>query len=96
MATVIYGMGYGAVWPLYAAAASDFFPKSKAGSIVGIWTVFLGGGFIVAPVLCGWTIDVTGSYIWTFLMGVCSGLLSALFLTPLLKPVEPAGSTAAV
>jgi MFS family permease len=96
MSIGIYGMGYGAVWPLYAAAASDFFPKSKAGSVVGIWTVFLGGGFVVAPVLCGWTIDTTGSYIWTFLMGLSTGLLSALFLVPMLKPLEASRSPAAV
>jgi MFS family permease len=96
LSTGIYGMGYGAVWPLYAAAASDFFPKSKAGSVVGIWTVFLGGGFVVAPVLCGWTIDATGTYTWTFLMGLFSGLLSALFLVPLLKPVETIRSPAVI
>jgi MFS family permease len=95
LSTGIYGMGYGAVWPLYAAAASDFLPKSKAGSVVGIWTVFLGGGFVVAPVLCGWTIDATGTYTWTFLMGLFSGLLSALFLVPLLKPVGRTRSPAA-
>jgi MFS family permease len=83
----VYGMGYGAVWPLYAAAASDFFPKNRAGSVVGIWTVFVGGGFVVAPVLGGWVIDTTGSYFWTFLMGTTSGVVSALLLTPMIRGV---------
>ncbi|MEJ2097314.1 MAG: MFS transporter, partial [Deltaproteobacteria bacterium] len=82
-----YSIRYGAVWPLYAAAASDFFPKNRAGSVVGIWTVFVGGGFVVAPVLGGWVIDTTGSYFWTFLMGTTSGVVSALLLTPMIRGV---------
>lgn len=76
-----YGMGYGAVWPVYAAAATDFFSKNKTGSVVGLWTVFLGLGSIASPVICGWTIDKTAGYTWTFLLGLCSGFGSALILT---------------
>jgi MFS family permease len=79
--TAFYGLGYGAVWPVYAAAASDYFPKDKIGSVVGLWTVFLGVGSIISPVICGWTIDLSGSYRWTFLLGLISGILSVLVLT---------------
>jgi MFS family permease len=75
-----YGWGYGAVWPVYAAAAGDFFDKSQTGGIVGLWTVFLGLGSVVSPVVCGWTIDHTGAYTWAFLLGLFSGLLSAVVL----------------
>lgn len=78
--TGFYGWGYGAVWPVYAAAARDYFSRHQTGGIVGLWTVFLGLGSVVSPVVCGWTIDLTGSYTWTFLMGLLSGLLSALVL----------------
>lgn len=81
----VCGLGYGAVWPVYAAAAVDFFPKGQTGSVVGLWTVFLGVGSIVSPVVCGWSIDITGSYNWTFLMGLVSGIVSALILTILPK-----------
>jgi MFS family permease len=84
--TAIYGLGYGPIWPVFAALASDFFPKSNAGSVVGLWTVFLGIGSIASPVICGWTIDNTGSYSWTFGLGLCSGILSALVLMQLLSP----------
>jgi MFS family permease len=79
-ATAFYGLGYGAVWPMYAAAASDYFPKGEAGSVVGLWTVYLGLGSIISPIVCGWTIDLTGSYRWTFYLGLLSGLLSVLML----------------
>jgi MFS family permease len=78
--TAFYGWGYGAVWPVYAAAARDFFDKTQTGGIVGLWTVFLGLGSVTSPVLCGWTIDHTGDYAWTFLLGLVSGLLSAVIL----------------
>lgn len=78
--TGFYGWGYGAVWPVYAAAARDYFSRHQTGGIVGLWTVFLGLGSVVSPVVCGWTIDLTGSYTWAFLMGLLSGLLSAVVL----------------
>jgi MFS family permease len=89
--TAVYGLGYGAVWPVYAASASDHFAKSKTGSVVGLWTVFLGIGSIASPVICGWTIDKTGGYGWAFGLGLCSGVLSALVLVQLLFPkMKPA------
>jgi MFS family permease len=78
--TGFYGLGYGAVWPVYGAAASDFFSKAHTGGIVGLWTVFLGVGSVVSPVLCGWTIDLTGGYTWALVLGLLSGLLSAIVL----------------
>jgi MFS family permease len=84
--TAFYGLGYGAVWPVYAASASDFFSKSKTGSVVGLWTVFLGIGSIASPVICGWTIDKTASYAWAFSLGLCSSGLSGLILVQMLSP----------
>ncbi|MCF8025338.1 MAG: MFS transporter [Desulfobacteraceae bacterium] len=78
--TSFFGLAYGAVWPVYAAAASDFFPSNQTGSVVGLWTVFLGLGSIVSPVVCGWTIDITGVYTWAFILGLASGLASTLCL----------------
>jgi MFS family permease len=78
--TAFYGWGYGAVWAVYAAAARDFFDKALTGGIVGFWTVFLGLGSVVSPLVCGWAIDRTGGYTWTFLLGLFSGLLSAVVL----------------
>lgn len=80
LCTGFYGIGYGAVWAVYGAAASDFFSKTQTGGIVGLWTVFLGAGSIISPVICGWTIDATGSYAWALLLGLGSGVLSAAVL----------------
>jgi MFS family permease len=80
LCTAFYGIGYGAVWSVYGAAASDFFSKTQTGGIVGLWTVFLGVGSILSPMVCGWTIDATGSYAWALLLGLGSGVLSAVVL----------------
>jgi len=83
--TACYGVGYGAVWPVYAAAASDLFPKEYSGGVVGLWTVFLGVGSIIAPVICGWLIDNTGSYSWVFQLAMSAGVLSTLLLLTVRK-----------
>jgi MFS family permease len=85
---VLVGIGFGAVWPVYAAAAMDFFPKSAAGSVIGVWTFFLGLGSIVSPIVCGWSIDFSGSYTWAFNIGSVAAMLSAALLLPLLYQSE--------
>jgi MFS family permease len=85
LSTVLFGIGWGAVWPVYAAAAPDFFTNTWSGSVIGIWTVFLGVGSIVSPVLCGWSIDATGSYMVTFFLGFIGGISSSLLLLPILR-----------
>lgn len=79
-ATIVFGLGFGAVWPVYAAAAPDFFDPRSAGSVIGLWTVFLGIGSILSPVACGWAIDHTGGYGWVFVMGALGSILGVLFL----------------
>ncbi|GAH81683.1 unnamed protein product, partial [marine sediment metagenome] len=59
--TAIFGLGYGAIWSLYAASASDYFSKESAGSIVGLWTLYLGVGSIISPIIAGWIADTTGT-----------------------------------
>ncbi|MCP4630739.1 MAG: MFS transporter [bacterium] len=86
----IFGLGFGAVWPVYAAAAPDFFSRQSAGRVIGLWTVFLGVGSILSPILCGWTIDRTGAYTWAFVLGLVSALTSAVLLVPAMKPAETA------
>ena len=83
--TIIFGVGYGTIWPVYAASARDLFPMEYSGSIVGLWTLFHGLGSVLAPVFAGWTIDATGSYLWAFILVVISSVLSFLLLLPLAR-----------
>lgn len=81
----VFGIGFGSVWPIYAAAAPDFFPRRLSGSVIGIWTFFLGVGSILSPVVCGWAIDLTGGYGPAFMIGMVSALVSAGLLLPMDK-----------
>lgn len=80
---LIFSPGYGAVWALYAAAASDYFAKESSGTIVGLWTLFLGIGSMLSPVISGWLGDITGTLVWSFAVGSAAGLISILLLIPL-------------
>jgi len=80
--TAIFGIGYGTIWPVYAAAARDFFSKEYAGSVVGLWTLYHGVGSILSPIIAGWTIDATGGYVWAFVLAVISAVMSLLLLIP--------------
>ena len=83
--TFIFGIGYGACWAMYAACASDFFSKQAAGAIIGLWTVYLGIGLMLSPLLAGWMADATGTLMWSFLIATAGGIASLLLLLPMLK-----------
>ncbi len=81
--TIVFGIGYGTIWPVYAASSRDFFSKDYAGSVVGLWTIFHGIGSILSPIIAGWTIDITGSYTWAFMLVMISSTISLLLLLPI-------------
>lgn len=83
--SAVFGVGYGTIWPVYAASARDLFSKDYAGSILGLWTLCHGLGSVLAPVLAGWAIDAAGAYSWAFLMAVISSILSMLLLLPIAR-----------
>jgi MFS family permease len=92
--TFVFGIGYGACWSMYAACASDFFSKRAAGSIIGLWTVYLGVGTMISPILAGWIADRTGTLMWSFFIAMLGGVASLLLLLPMLK-VPPKSLTKA-
>jgi MFS family permease len=84
----IFGFGHGAIWPLYALCAPDYFSKGSAGFIVGFWTLFLGIGFILSPIIAGWIADVTGMFMWSFILAVATALISMFLLFLVRKRVS--------
>jgi MFS family permease len=87
--TLVFGLGYGAAWAMYAAVASDYFPGEMTGGIVGLWTMYLGVGSIASPVIAGWIADVTGTLAWSFVMAAAAGALSLLLLVPVWRAPPP-------
>lgn len=80
--TAIFSLGYGAAWSMYAASASDYFSKQAAGSIVGLWTVYLGIGSILSPIIAGWIADTTGTLSWSFVLAAAGAVVSLFLLVP--------------
>jgi MFS family permease len=80
LSMAIFGAGQGAIWPLYALCAPDYFSKSSTGLIVGLWTLFIGIGFMISPIIAGWMADVTGRFIWSFVLGLIAAIMSLALL----------------
>jgi len=72
-----FGIFYAGVWPLYAAAAADYFPPEVTGSVLGFWTLFYGLGLVSAPILGGFIADRTGTFGWSFFLAAMGGFLGA-------------------
>ena len=85
ISSAILGIGYGALWPVYAAITGDYFPKMYSGTIIGLWTLYMGVGSIAAPPLAGWTIDSSGTFVWAFILTSVTALISMCLLFPLVK-----------
>jgi sugar phosphate permease len=85
LAVSLFGIFYAAIWPMYAAAAADFFPREATGTVLGFWTVFYGLALILAPTLGGYIADLTGTFIWSFSLGAATGILGALFFVGVKK-----------
>jgi MFS family permease len=84
----VYGIGYGACWAMYAACAADFFSKQAAGGIIGLWTFLMGVGSIIAPIIAGWSADVTGTLKWAFIIAAAGGLISLILLLAMLRRTQ--------
>ncbi len=82
----LFGFFNAAIWPLYAAAAADFFPHGATGSVLGFWTIFYGIALILAPALAGYIADVTGTFIYSFVIASAAGGLAAFFLSGIKRP----------
>jgi sugar phosphate permease len=89
---VVFSLGYGVIWAMYAAAASDYFSRESAGTTVGLWTMFLGVGSVLAPIVSGWIADVTGNLAWSFALAAGAALLSFLLLVAVRRHRNPVNS----
>lgn len=78
--SVIVGVGYSTIWPLYAALVKDLYSWDVAGSITGLWTLLCGIGLLTSPYLCGILIDYTRSYKPAYLLGFVVAIIATLLI----------------
>ncbi|MHC1627325.1 MAG: MFS transporter [Candidatus Nezhaarchaeales archaeon] len=76
--TCLLGLGYGGCTPLYSALATDF--SDRAGTILGLWTIFYSIGSMISPKISGMLADLTGSFKIPFIYGSASALISILLI----------------
>jgi len=81
-----FGFLYGAIWPMFAACANDYFPKEVAGTVLGLLTIFYGLGAMTTPVVTGYLADITGTFRWPFGLGAVASLFASLLIGFLRKP----------
>ena len=77
----ILGFFFQAAWPMYAAAARDFFPPEATGAVLGFWTALYGVGAILAPVLGGYIADILGTFTRSFFLAAASAALAGFFFS---------------
>jgi MFS family permease len=81
-----FGFLFGAIWPMYAACARDYFSKEDTGTVFGLLTIFYGVGTMLSPAVTGYLADLTGTFRWSFGLGALTCFVSALLIGFLDRP----------
>ena len=76
----LYGLGHGALGPVYAAAAADLLPGKYRGTIFGTLETAYGLSGALGAFLAAYTYDLVGHYTWSFTLLLVAILLSCLSL----------------
>lgn len=84
LATFFQGVGGGGVFPLWASLVGHLYHTRVYGQVMGSVTLLISISTAMAPVLGGWSYDVTGGYRFMFLV-LLALLILVLLLTPLLR-----------
>jgi MFS family permease len=80
---VVYGAFYPAMFPIYAACASEYFGAESSGSVLGLWTLFYGIGATASPTIAGYMSESMGSYSPAFTLSAAIMILSVILLLPI-------------
>ena len=69
---VAFGLGYGVMAPISPTAAADLFLSRRFASLFGVLSMANGIGSAFGAWLGGYFFDVTGSYLWAFLVAAAA------------------------
>ena len=72
--SVVFGLAYGGVMPLYAVLVRDFFGPRIMGTLFGAVSMFASVGMAFGPWAGGFVFDTYGSYAWLYLGSFAFGL----------------------
>jgi MFS family permease len=72
--SVVFGLAYGGVMPLYAVLVRDVFGPRMMGTLFGAVAMFASLGMALGPWAGGWVFDNSGGYAWLYLGSFGIGL----------------------
>jgi MFS family permease len=76
----VFGFSYGAWGALMPAMTADNFGQRNSGAIFGTMFLFPGTGVSIGPLVAGYTIDLTKSYLCMFLITIGASVFGLLFI----------------
>jgi MFS family permease len=84
--SVIFGLAYGGVMPLYAVLVRDYFGQRIMGTTFGAVAMFASLGMALGPWAGGFAFDTYGSYAWLYIGSFAIGL-GAVAIALTFRPV---------
>ena len=91
---ILFGLGYGGIFPIYSVAVRDHLPHHQTGWRTGVIFSVGAAAMGVGGWLGGYMFDNTGSYQAPFLIGVMANafnILLVIWLIARLKPLTSRG-----
>lgn len=76
--SIVFGIAYGGVMPLYAVLAREYFGQRIMGTVFGAATMLSSIGMALGPVAGGWVFDTFDNYRWMYIgsMAVALGAVA--------------------
>jgi MFS family permease len=92
--SVVFGIAYGGVMPLYAILARDYFGAHIMGTMFGAISALASLGMAFGPWAGGWVFDTYASYSWLYIGSLTVGF-AAVAVALTFRPVPAAARRAA-
>jgi MFS family permease len=87
--SVVFGLAYGGVMPLYAVLVSDSFGPRIMGTTFGAVSMFANLGMALGPWAGGYVFDTYGSYAWLYIGSFSVGLGAVVVALTFRPPRSP-------
>ena len=71
--SVVFGLAYGGVMPLYAVLVREYFGARIMGTVFGAVSAFASLGMALGPLAGGWVFDTFHAYNWLYVGSFGSG-----------------------
>jgi MFS family permease len=87
----LFGLGFGGVFPVYTVIVREHLPSIEAGRWTGIVFMFGATGMGIGSWIGGVMFDMTGTYLWAFLVGVGFNVVNLLIILAIRPRTAPPG-----